>query len=181
MKKRGRKRSSKHFPSHIKNPNQLPDRVWFNKSGAGKWMLDYWDSDLSKKRSMRICSAKASLNEIWQASHAALESNPIIVTFATLSMDFQLTPKWKELAQSTKDDYIGCHQKITRAKIGGQILGDIAINKWSIGLVRKYRDYRGEQSRSRANKELAYIKRLFNWAVEYEKITTNPAENISSA
>jgi integrase len=33
---------------------------------------------------------------------------------------------------------------------------------------------RGEESASRANKELAYIKRIFSWAYEYEKIKTNP-------
>jgi len=27
---------------------------------------------------------------------------------------------------------------------------------------------------ARANKELAYIKRIFSWAYEYEKIKTNP-------
>jgi hypothetical protein len=42
MKKPGRKRSSKNTPAHI-NADKLPDRVWFNASGAGKWMLNYYD------------------------------------------------------------------------------------------------------------------------------------------
>jgi len=45
-------------------------------------------------------------------------------------------------------------------------------------LVRKYRDKRAEESESRANKELSYIKRLFAWAYEYEKVPINPASGI---
>jgi len=179
MKKRGRKRSSKYFPDTITNPEQLPDRVWFNKSGTGKWMLDYTDPITSKKRSMRICSAQASLNEIWQASDAAFQNNTLVVTFLSLSNDFQKSIKWGELSPLTRDDYIGCHKKIISSKIGGQLLGDIPTEKWSIGLVRKYRDHRGQQSRSRANKELAYIKRIFSWACEYEKTKLNPAKGVS--
>jgi len=58
-------------------------------------------------------------------------------------------------------------------------LGELPINKWTVGLVRKYRDVRGEESASRANKELAYIKRVLHWAYEYEKIKCNPAEGVS--
>lgn len=159
------------IPSHIDSKN-LPTGVWWDKSGAGKWMLKYKDPDLGKWRSKRLCGAKSSTAEIWQAyeSHNA----PMVATFSTLSRDFQATPIWRKLAHSTQQDYLGCHQHITTRKVSTGLLGDVPVAKWTIGLVRKYRDNRGESSENRANKELAYIKRVFSWAYEYEKIKFNP-------
>ena len=42
MKKSGRKRSSANIPKHI-NVDKLPDNVWFDNTGAGKWRLNYYD------------------------------------------------------------------------------------------------------------------------------------------
>lgn len=44
--------------------------------------------------------------------------------------------------------------------------------------MRKYRDFRAEESRSRANKELGYISRIFSWAYAYEKVKFNPAKGV---
>jgi len=109
---------------------------------------------------------------IWMAyeSHNA----PTVATFSTLSRDLQQTPIWRKLALSTQRDYLDCHLHITPRKGNTGLLGDLPIAKWTVGLIRKYRDHRGESSESRANKELAYIKRVFSWAYEYEKIKFNP-------
>jgi integrase len=114
-----------------------------------------------------------SNTEIWQAYES--QNAPLAVTFATLSRDFQTTPIWRKLAISTQKDYLDCHQHICGRKLSTSgTLGELPLAKWTIGLVRKYRDSRGESSESRANKELAYIKRVFSWGYEYEKIKTNP-------
>ena len=47
-----------------------------------------------------------------------------------------------------------------------------------MGAVRKYRDFHAEESRSRANKELGYISRIFSWAYAYQKVKFNPAKSI---
>jgi hypothetical protein len=60
----------------------------------------------------------------------------------------------------------------------GVLFGETAINNWTIGTVLKYRDKRGESSPSRANKELAYIKRVLSWAKLYEKIGANVATGV---
>lgn len=59
------------------------------------------------------------------------------------------------------------------------MLESIPIEKWSVDLVRKYRDYRETQSPARANKELSYIKRIFRWSYEYKKIKLNPSKGVS--
>lgn len=174
MNKPGRKRSSKNLPAHI-NADKLPERVWFNVSGTGKWMLNYYD-DLGKRKTRRICGHEATLSEIWQAVEA--QQIKTIATFATLSLEFQQTHIWNKLSPLTQKDYLNCRQAIITRDTSTGKLGDVPLSKWTIGLIRKYRDKRAETSESRANKELSYIKRLFAWAYEYEKVPINPATGI---
>ena len=174
MAKPGRKRSSVKIPAHI-DAAKLPERVWFNSSGHGKWMLNYYDEHKIRK-TRRLCGPEAKLADIWQA----FEANQVKTeaTFTTLSLEFQKTNIWKKLSPLTQRDYLNCHQVITGRAASTGKLGDVPLNKWTVGLVRKYRDKRAEQSESRANKELSYIKRLFAWAYEYEKIPLNPATGV---
>lgn len=170
-----KKRTSIHFPKHI-IPEKLPKRVWYDKSGAGKWMLRYKDDVTAKWRSKRICSGLSTLAEIWQAYEAQNETN--ILTFASLSSELQTTLIWRKLAVTTQKDYIDCHNYICNQKTANGTLGNEPIAKWTTGLVRKLRDKRAEESESRANKELSYIKRVFSWAYEYEKVKFNPATGV---
>jgi site-specific recombinase XerD len=170
-----RRRSSKFFPAHI-IPEKLPDNVWYDKSGAGKWMIQFKDDATKKWRSKRLCSGKSTLSEIWQAFEA--QKTFIVITFTSISLEFQKTITWRKLAVSTQNDYLDCHKSIVSRKVTDGILGDVPIIKWTVGLVRRYRDARGEESQSRANKELSYIKRIFSWAYEYEKIKFNPTLGI---
>lgn len=141
-------------------------------------MLDYKDLSSGKHRSKKIAGAAATLAQIWQAVEANQSERQSITTFKILSVDFQQSIDWKRLSNSTKDDYLGCHKKIINTKTGEQLLGDIDVSKWSVGVVRKYRDFRGEESASRANKELGYISRVFGWAYCYEKVSFNPAKGV---
>ncbi len=174
MKRPGSPRSSSNFPAHI-NAEKLPDRVWFKAEGAGKWMLSYYD-DMGKRKHTRICGAKATLAEIWQAVEA--KTPKTITTFATLSLEFEQTHTWRKLSGLTQKDYTNCRQSIINRPSSAGKLGDLPISDWTVGLIRRYRDKRAEQSESRANKELAYIKRLFSWAYEYEKVLMYPATGI---
>ncbi|TPQ24901.1 tyrosine recombinase XerC [Methylomonas koyamae] len=164
------------IPAHIKAA-QLPTGVWWAASGKGKWMFKFKDGD--KWRSKRIAGPDATLPQIWRAVEENQKPAPRVVTFASLSLEFQQTPIWRRLAITTQRDYLDCHAQIcgTTTK-SGALLGDANIAAWTVGVVRQYRDTRGEQSPSRANKELAYIKRLFAWAYEYEKIAFNPADGV---
>ncbi|MCK9622206.1 MAG: tyrosine-type recombinase/integrase [Methylobacter sp.] len=175
MKKLGRPRNSKNIPADI-NADKLPDRVWFKAEGNGSWMLSYYDEN-GKRKHQRLCGPEASISEIWQAFEAKKQKKA--TTFITLSIEFQSSPAWRALSSLTQKDYLFCHQAITQRKTStGTLLGDIPINSWTVGTVRKYRDKRAEESKSRAIKEMAYLMRVFNWAYEYEKITFNPAAGV---
>jgi site-specific recombinase XerD len=174
MKTPGRKRYSKNTPANI-NAEKLPERVWFNTSGNGKWMLNYYD-EFHKRKTKRLCGPEATLAEIWQAVEAQQEKS--ITTFTTLSLEFQQTHAWNKLSLSTQNDYRGCHHAIVTRPTSTGKLGDVPIKQWTVGLIRRYRDKRAEESESRANKDLSYIKRVFSWAYEYEKVPVNPATGI---
>jgi len=176
MSKRGRKRTATELPNHIQR-DKLPTKVWYSKTGSGCWMLDYYDPSAGKIRSKKIASAGASLAEIWQAFEANT-TQTTVTTFRSLSLQFQATPDWKALSPSTKADYLGCHKQIVDTKTGDQAFGDLPMSRWTVGTVRKYRDFRAEVSISRANKELAYISRICSWAYAYEKIKHNPAKGV---
>lgn len=141
-------------------------------------MMDYKDITVGKWRSKKIAGGSASLAEIWQAHEANLKDKQTALTFRALSLDFQQSIDWRQLSPLTQADYRDCHKQIVNTKAGDGLFGDIEVVHWTVGTVRKYRDFRAEESRSRANKELGYISRIFSWAYAYEKIKFNPAKGI---
>lgn len=176
MQKRGRKRTSIKLPKHI-DASKLPTGVWFNSSGQGRWVLEWFDQN-GKRRHKKIAGNKATLSEIWQAFDANKKEH-LPNCFKKISLEFQQSIEYKDLKISTRRDYEGCHQAICNSETSdGKRFGDIDINHWTVGTVRKYRDFRAEHSRSRANKELGYISRVLAWAYCYEKVKSNPAKGI---
>lgn len=141
-------------------------------------MMDYKDITVGKWRSKKIAGSSASMAEIWQAYEANQLDKQAPITFRSLSLELQKSIDWRDLSPLTRKDYLNCHKQIVNTKASDGLFGDIEIIHWSVGTVRKYRDFRAEKSRSRANKELAYIKRLFSWAYVYEKVKFNPAKGV---
>lgn len=174
---KGRPRSTKTLPPQIKDATKLPKGVWYHKKGNGRFMLQYWDQAAWKWRSKRLCSASASMNEIWQAYEAESEQNE--TTFKSLSLEFQQTSIWRGLSSLTQKDYVNCHNAICKTETTQGEFGDTPITAWKKSTILKYRDKRGDVSPTRANKELSYIKRLFAWAFEYDKVTDNISAGIS--
>lgn len=170
----GRPRSSKNLPPGI-NPDKLPANVWYKATGSGHWMYNYFD-ETGKRKNTRLCGKTATLAEIYQAVEA--QQTRKSQTFTTLSAEFEQTHIWRKLSPLTQKDYSFCRAHIISRPTSTGNMGDIPVSRWTVGLIRQYRDKRGEESESRANKELAYIKRLFAWAYEYEKIPSNPATGI---
>ena len=138
-------------------------------------MLNYYD-EFNQRKNKRICGPDATLPEIWQATEA--QQIKKIATFTTLSLEFQQTHIWNKLSPLTQKDYLSCHKTIISRDTSTGKLGDVILKQWTVGLIRKYRDKRAEESESRANKELSYIKRVFAWAYEYEKVPINPGTGI---
>ena len=164
----------RHVPAHI-DPSKLPNGIWYDPRGD-RWRTRQLDEATGKAKKIRLCSGQATLSQIWQAFEA--RQHHATTTFKSLSLDFQKSLKWRELSPLTQSDYRHCHAKICASKTKNGDFGDQPITKWTTATVLKYRDFRGEDSKSRANKELAYIKRVLSWAMLYELITINPSDGV---
>jgi len=171
-----KERDKSRYPDHI-DPEKLPDHVGYDPRGKGRFFYRRRIGN-NRGKEFKLGNGELKLAEIWQAVER-IESGSVS-TFKSLSLEFQKSPQWKKLKRSTQEDYEKCHKSISnRENRAGTKIGEIRLMAWTPGAVRRYRDMRAEQSESRANKELAYMKRVFQWGVEYEHIASNPAKDIS--
>ena len=162
------------YPSHI-DPTKKPPNTRYDDRGRGRWLY----RDREAKKEHRIGNSATTLAELWNSVDALQAGG--VKTFKTLSLKFQQSEEWAGLAESTRRDYLLCHKAICGKKTrAGSKLGDVPLSAWTIGAVRRYRDERKKTTKSRAKKEIAYIKRLFAWAVEYEHMQTNVAAAVST-
>lgn len=122
------------LPNRIK-ADQLPPYVYWRPAGRGRWVI-YIDGS-----PRRLTDATASLAEIWRA-HEAFKA-PDRKTFRWLSGEFQSSPAWSDLAESTRRDYRYCHDAICSRKLkDGRLFGDILLAEWSSGAITRYLDAR---------------------------------------
>lgn len=115
--------------------------------------------------------------DLWRAVEeiTALPSG----TFRAISVEFRKSPDYLDLSSATQKDYDNCHKAVCeRVTKSGAMLGDLPLDAWTPGAVRRYRDARAEESKSRAAHDIRYIKRVFQWAVSYDLAKTNPAKEI---
>lgn len=175
---KGRKRSKTNFPAHI-DKDKLPKGVYYavKGDGIGYFRLATIDPDTGKRVFKRICDGKATLNQIWQLAERKEDQKEL--TFKILSDKFQQSLKWRKLSKLTQDDYRFCHNKICEIKTkSGVLFGDTPVKKWESSSLMNYQEKRGKDSPSRANKELAYIRRVLGWGKLYGYLKVNVAEGI---
>ncbi len=167
------------LPLGIKG-DALPVGVYWDPSGHGRWLYKRHDKATGKSPATRIAGPTATLREIWDAYEAFSRPEPR-TTMADLIADFERSTDWDELAASTQTDYRNCATAILGAstKLGIKV-GDTRPGDWTPGAVRAYVDRRDKSSRSRANHELRYLRRLFAWAYERDQIPANPARGVKT-
>jgi integrase len=174
-----RPRQSASLPNGIK-PEALPIYVYWDATGKGRWLLKTYDRATRKTSTKRLAGPKATLREIWDAYEAHTQEPPKALTVRSLIEMFEASPQWADLAETTRRDYRICAASICAAKTkNGQEAGETHPGGWTPGGVRKVIEARAETSRSRANHDLRYLRRLFSWAVERDLIATNPARGVS--
>lgn len=164
------------FPPHI-DPIKLPNGVVFDPRGHGAWRYRKGHGRKNRGRSIRLGDATLTLAAIWSAVERL--SAGTMGAIRELSLAFQDSADWLDLKPSTQKDYLNCHKAIcTTITKSGVLLGDMPLNAWTPGAVRRYRDTRRTSSVSRAASEIRYLKRVFAWGVEYEYVISNPAKEV---
>jgi integrase len=167
------------LPAGIKG-DALPVGVYWDPSGRGRWLYKRHDKASGKSPAKRLAGPTATLREIWDAYEAITRPEPA-GTLSALVATFEQSTDWADLAESTRRDYRICAAAILGAVTkAGTPVRDTRPADWTPGAVRSYVDRRAESSRSRANHELRYLRRLFAWAYERDQIPTNPARGVKT-
>lgn len=152
-------------------PDQVPAYVYWRPAGRGRWVI-YIDGS-----PRRLAGPDATLAEIWRTVEEL--KAPDRKTFRWLSGEFQESPAWTALAESTRRDYRYCHEAICARKLrDGRLFGDILLVEWSSGAITRYLDARAKDSRSRANHELRYLKRVWRWAHNRDMVSADVARGV---
>lgn len=178
MKTRPRKHSPD-IPSHI-NQSKLPNGVYFDKRGRGRWYVQYRD-EAGKLKTERIAGADATLSEL----HRIMEQRSGIDrrTLRYLAKQFHESAQLKELAIKTQKDYEYCRAIVLEIPTKlGKPLGDLPTTQFSPALVQRLVDkIAAEGTPSKANHLLRYLGRLFRWGINRGYCDSNPAQGVESA
>ncbi|MEW8027807.1 MAG: hypothetical protein AB2806_08720 [Candidatus Thiodiazotropha sp.] len=170
------KRTAKHFPDHI-DPEKLPIGVTYRARGNGRWLYRKGSGRKHRGKEIRFGNKDSSLADIWQFVENLETEN--ISTFKGISKKFQASSDWLTLAPRTQKGYEHLHKIIceTDTKTGIK-LGDIPLETWTPGSVRRYIENRS--SKSAAAAEVRYIKRVFSWAISFDYfLKPNPAKGVT--
>ena len=178
MKTRPRKHSPD-IPAHI-NQSKLPNGVYFDKRGRGRWYVQYRD-EAGKLKTERIAGADATLSEL----HRIMEQRSGIDrrTLRYLAKQFHESAQFKELAIKTQQDYEYCQATLQEMPTKlGKPLGDLPTSQFSPALVQRLVDkIAAEGTPSKANHLLRYLRRLFRWGINRGYCDSNPAQGVESA
>ncbi|MDQ7735569.1 hypothetical protein QT231_22950 [Halomonas sp. SpR1] len=178
MKTRPRKHSPD-IPGHI-NQSKLPNGVYYDKRGRGRWYVQYRD-EAGKLKTERIAGADATLSEL----HRIIEQRSGIDrrTLRYLAKQFHESAQLKELAIKTQKDYEYCRAIVLEIPTKlGKPLGDLPTAQFSPALVQRLIDkIAAEGTPSKANHLLRYLGRLFRWGINRGYCETNPAQGVESA
>jgi len=91
---------------------------------------------------IKPCCAKSSLADDLDGLRIAQRTDGSNVQYAITRFTANAHLAQAKLA-------LNCHLHITTRKGNTGLLGDLPIAKWTVGLIRKYQDHRGESSASR--------------------------------
>ncbi len=169
------KRSAKQFPPHI-DPDKLPSGVIFDPRGKGRWIYRKGSGRKHRGKAIRFGNARSTLAEIWKFVEN-LETEGL-GTFRAISLKFQQSSDWKSLAPRTQKGYESLHRTVcdTGTRTGDK-LGDLPLEAWTPGSIRRYMESRPSQSSAAA--DVRYIKRVFSWAISMDYyLQANPAKGV---
>lgn len=152
------------MPRRRKSDHHLPPRVYRTTSGR----YAYYPPEGGSKT---IAGRKATTREIWEAYELAKQSlHPSRLLF--LWLEYKGSDSFKKLSKVTQQDYEQCSQKPLT------VFNTTNCQKLKPQHIRKYMDARGKQSKTRANRELAWLSNVFAHAYERGMMPSNPTKGV---
>lgn len=154
------------MPRSRKNPedNWMPPRV-----RRGKSAYEFRSPD---GRTIRLCNAYLSKAQVWAAYEQFINDIKVGTNFLALCEEFFNSGDFHELAAETSKDYRKYSSKVN------VVFGKMKPDNIKPEHIRQYMDKRGVKSRVQANREKAFISRVFRWAYERGKVKMNPCQGV---
>lgn len=121
---------------------------------------------------MRLADLSATQSQVWAAYEALINDRKNEDFFEGLAESFFNSADFFELSVETQKDYRKYSQKVL-AVFGKMPPGSIKPEH-----IRKYMDKRGLKSRTQANREKAFISRVFRWGYERGMVKGNPCRGV---
>jgi integrase len=167
------------YPPHI-DPAKKPTNTYFDHRGKGRWVYRRSNGRGDRGKEIYLGDASLTLAQLHAAASSVLSAE-VQLNFAALADRFRASQDYVRLTRGTQQDYEKCVKSISGRKLAtGALMGQTDVSKWTTVGLRKFRDMRAAESPSRAKKELAFIKRLFVWAVEYGHLQENVAKDVTT-
>lgn len=142
----------------------MPPRVYLGKSA--------YEFKPKNGGTMRLCGKEATQAQVWTAYEKLITDKKEDNTFTGLVEAFFRSPDYMDLATETRKDYRKYSIKLL--KVFSKMLPDGIKPEH----VRKYLDKRGLKSRTQANREKAFMSRVFRWAYERGMVKGNPTKGV---
>lgn len=153
---------SKHIPIHI-DQGKLPNCVYWDESGKGRWRISYKDEDTGKQRMKTIAGPKATLADLHKAAEEFKESSS--GTLNHLVEEFAKSIQYQQTAIVTRKKYdYGARLAAEFPAKNGKPLGEARLAKFTPVTVQRLIDAIAVQRGPTAARHcLRYLTRAFRW------------------
>lgn len=121
---------------------------------------------------IRLCGFDSTPAQVWAAYEALINNKRDESIFDGLVDSFFNSGDFKELATETQKDYRKYAVKVLA------VFGTMQPDNIRPEHIRKYMDKRGVKSRIQANREKAFISRVFRWGYERGMVKMNPCKGV---
>ena len=154
------------MPRQRKNKDDawMPPRVYLGRSA--------YEYHPKGGGNIRLCDKTSTQAQVWTAWEALLNDRPNDSLLVGLIERFFKSGDFFELAPETQKDY----RKYSKKIIG--VFGEMPPDAIKPEHVRRYMDKRGVKSRTQANREKAFMSRVYRWAFERGFVKGNPTTGV---
>ncbi|WP_312122948.1 tyrosine-type recombinase/integrase [Kosakonia cowanii] len=154
------------MPRRRKNKEDawMPPRVYLGRSA--------YEFHPKAGGNIRLCDKTSTQAQVWAAWESLMNQRPDDSLFAGLIELFFKSADFFELAKETQKDYKKYSKKII------DVFGKMPSDSIKPEHVRKYLDKRGVKSRTQANREKAFMSRVYRWGFERGFVKGNPTKGV---
>lgn len=122
--------------------------------------------------SKSLCPLDSPVSLVWAAYEDAVKDIEEQVNLAALISEFFASADYAKLGAETRKDYVKYSKKVV--PVFGKMLPDSVKPQH----VRQYMDARGVAAPVQANREKAFLSRVYSWAYERGKVAGNPYKGV---